>query len=470
MTTARHEFRVLSGVHADARCAIAEQASVGSDAAGDIVLSDAGVPRSVQLRMHGEKWSLAANDADAAPDLTLNEPAQLGEVWVTVSRPEDPWPLVPSVAVSAGTVASVAGAKVDVAAAARDSAAPAAPAAAATSAPSLAGKPVDPAVLAATGTGTTHSPPPRRRGRFIVPLALALLVLAIAIALFVALLPGPPPAPVVAVDPRAAALEQSVAAVEKALDALGMRPALQVTRGPGGVVVVSGWVRDRAEQDRVSGALARIWPMPAMRVNNREEVAGSAQALLRPYSYKYEASMSADGSLAVRGVASDAAQRQRALNMLSSQLPGIQVDGMRVVLAQQVSDELYGMLENAGLNQVKLMWQTDRLEATTTGLTPAQQARLREMIDRFNPRFMNIVSMPPVTPEAVAVAKAAAAPPVATTVPFRIQSVIGGAQPFLVLGDGTKLVPGGTYKRYRLASIDADRIVFDQPHTAVVPR
>jgi len=261
-----------------------------------------------------------------------------------------------------------------------------------------------------------------------------------------------------------------VAAVEQALDSLGMRPALQVTRGPGGVVIVTGWVRDRAEQDRVSGALARVWPMPAMRVNNRAEVAGSAQALLRPYSYRYEASMGADGSLAVRGVASDAAQRQRALNMLSSQLPGVQVDGMRVVLAQQVSDELYGMLENAGLTQVKLMWQTDRLEASTTGLTPAQQLRLREMIDRFNPRFMNIVALPALPPEQIAQVKAAAAPPVATTVPFRIQSVIGGPQPFLVLGDGTKLVPGGTYRRYRLASIESNRIVFDQPHAAVVPR
>lgn len=458
--TARHEFRVLSGVHADARCAIDEQAVVGSDAAGDIVLSDAGVPHSAQVRVSGEKWGLAANDANAAPDLSLSQPAKLGDVWVTVSHPDDPWPLVPAapVAIMANVGDTPDGAP------ALDAGTPAT-----ATASSLAGKPVDPAVLVATGAASTP-PPPRRRGRFIVPLALALLVLAIAVALFVALLPGTPPTPVAEVDPRAAALDKSVAAVEQALDSLGMRPALQVTRGPGGVVIVTGWVRDRAEQDRVSGALARVWPMPAMRVNNREEVAGSAQALLRPYSYKYEASMSADGSLAVRGVASDAAQRQRALNMLSSQLPGVQVDGMRVVLAQQVSDELYGMLENAGLTQVKLMWQTDRLEASTTGLTPAQQLRLREMIDRFNPRFMNIVALPALPPEQIAQVKAAAAPPVATTVPFRIQSVIGGPQPFLVLGDGTKLVPGGTYRRYRLASIESNRIVFDQPHAAVVPR
>jgi type III secretion protein D len=182
--------------------------------------------------------------------------------------------------------------------------------------------------------------------------------------------------------------------------------------------------------------------------------------------------MGSDGSLAIRGVASDAAQRQRALTMLRSQLPGITVDGMYIVLAQQVSDELYALLENAGLTKVRLLWQTDRLQASTDGLTPDQQARLREMIERFNPRFMNIVALPTVTPAEVAVARAAALapPPVASTVPFRIQSVIGGPQPFLVLGDGTKLVPGGTYKRYRLASIEAGRIVFDQPHAVVMPR
>jgi type III secretion protein D len=468
--SARHEFRVLSGVHADARCEISADLSVGSDAAGDIVLSDAGVPRSVLLRVAGEKWSLAAdaaNDADAAPDLALSQPVQLGEIWVTVSHPEDPWPLVPATAAAPKAAAAVAAAVSDKDAKPEPAAATPAPAPT-TPAASLAGKPVDPAVLAATGTAA----PQKKRGRFIVPLALALMVLAIVIALLFALLPGTPPVVVATVDPRAAALDKSVAAIEQALDKLGMRPALQVSRGEGGVVVVSGWVRDRAEQDRVAGALSQVWPMPAMRVNNRAEVADSAQALLRPYSYKYAASMDAEGNLAVRGVASDAAQRQRAINMLSSQLPGIKVDGMRIVLAQQVSDELYAMLENAGLTQVKLMWQTDRLEASTAGLTPAQQARLREMIDRFNPRFMNIVALPTVTPEEVAVAKAAAVapPPVASTVPFRIQSVIGGPQPFLVLGDGTKLVPGGTYRRYRLASIEAGRIVFDQPHATVVPR
>jgi len=462
--SARHEFRVLTGVHADARCPIEADARVGSDAAGDIVLSDAGVPRSVQLRVHGEKWSLAANDADAGPDLSLSEPAQLGDVWVTVSRPEDPWPLVPAAVVTGAATPVVGTVQADAASdAAMQASSP-------TLSQDLAGKPVDPAVLAATGTVAT--PPPRRRGRFLVPLALALMVLAIAIALLVALLPGRQPMVQAAtVDPRAAELEKSVIVIEQALDGLGMRPGLKVSRGPGGVVVVSGWVRDRAEQDRVAGALARIWPMPAMRVYNRAEVADSAQALLRPYSYKYAVNMGADGSLAVSGVASDAAQRERALTMLRSQLPDITVDGMRIVLAQQVSDALYAQLENAGMTQVKLMWQTDRLEASTDGLTPVQQARLREMIERFNPRFMNIVALPPMPPQTVAaVAAAAAPPPVATTVPFRIQSVIGGPQPFLVLGDGSKLVPGGTYKRYRLASIDASRIVFDQPHAVVVAR
>ncbi|QEI08274.1 EscD/YscD/HrpQ family type III secretion system inner membrane ring protein [Pigmentiphaga aceris] len=467
--SARHEFRVLSGVHADARCAIEADARVGSDAAGDIVLSDAGVPRSAHLRVSGEKWSLAANDADAAPDLSLSQPVQLGDVWVTVSRPDDPWPVVP-VAVSATASAAVA-AGIMGTEQANETSAPQTEAPSPATPQDLAGKPVDPAILAATGTATeAATPPPRRRGRLLVPLALLLMVLAIAVALGVALLPNQPQAKVATVDPRAAALEQSVAAIEKALDSLGMRPALQVSRGAGGVVTVTGWVRDRAEQDRVAGALARIWPMPAMRVNNREEVADSAQALLRPYSYRYAASMGADGSLAVSGVASDAAQRERALTMLRSQLPGINVDGMRIVLAQQVSDTLYAQLENAGLTQVRLMWQTDRLEASTEGLTPVQLARLREMIERFNPRFMNIVALPALPPQAAAVVAAAAAPPVATTVPFRIQSVVGGPQPFLVLGDGSKLVPGGTYKRYRLASIEAGRIVFDQPHAAVVAR
>ena len=86
------------------------------------------------------------------------------------------------------------------------------------------------------------------------------------------------------------------------------------------------------------------------------------------------------------------------------------------------------------------------------------------MIEEFNPTHLRVATLLPATP--------AAAPrrAVATTVPFAIRSVMGGAQPFVVLGDGTKLVPGGTYRQYRLVSIDNGKVTFDGPTYAVVSR
>ncbi|WZB66636.1 hypothetical protein WJ971_00645 [Achromobacter xylosoxidans] len=54
--------------------------------------------------------------------------------------------------------------------------------------------------------------------------------------------------------------------------------------------------------------------------------------------------------------------------------------------------------------------------------------------------------------------------------PFVIRSVVGGAQPFVVLEDGSKLLVGGVYRKYRLVAVENTRIIFEGPRTAIVTR
>jgi len=55
-------------------------------------------------------------------------------------------------------------------------------------------------------------------------------------------------------------------------------------------------------------------------------------------------------------------------------------------------------------------------------------------------------------------------------VPFGILSVVGGDTPFIVLEDGQKLLVGGTYRNYRLISIEDNQLTFDGPRPAIVLR
>ena len=65
---------------------------------------------------------------------------------------------------------------------------------------------------------------------------------------------------------------------------------------------------------------------------------------------------------------------------------------------------------------------------------------------------------------------AASASPAADSVPFVIRSVVGGPQPFIVLEDGSKLLVGGVYRKYRLVAVENTRIIFEGPRSAIVTR
>ncbi|WYX61161.1 EscD/YscD/HrpQ family type III secretion system periplasmic domain-containing protein [Achromobacter xylosoxidans] len=133
--------------------------------------------------------------------------------------------------------------------------------------------------------------------------------------------------------------------------------------------------------------------------------------------------------------------------------------GNDIALAQQVSDTLSSRLVDAGLSGVTLTWKPDHLEIAAGALDDDQQARLQETLDDFNKSHLGVARL-----------AAASATAAADSVPFVIRSVVGGAQPFVVLEDGSKLLVGGVYRKYRLVAVENTRIIFEGPRTAIVTR
>ena len=435
------ELRVLSGVHRDARCLVADGSLVGADPACDIVLADDGMgPRAARVRIGEGGWDLALDDAAPAqqPATPFNRPVPLGPVWITVARRGDPWTNAPD--------------------AANDALAPAA--AEAEAAPG----PVPPASAdEATRPQERRPPPPaplrRKRDSWPMLLGLGAVVLTIIVAIFLALMPQSTASRAPQVDPRLAAAEKSVGQISAIFERMGLASRLHVSMARNGMVTVSGWVRNAAEQDAVAAALSQVWPMPAMRISNEDDVVRTARGALRAFNVRYEPRYEGDGRLVVAGIASSARERASALDALRAQLPGMTVLGNDIALTQQLSDTLSSELVDAGLSGITLTWKPDHLEIAAGALDDEQQARLRDVLDDFNQSHLGVARL-----------AAASAAPTADSVPFVIRSVVGGAQPFIVLEDGSKLLVGGVYRKYRLVAVENTRIIFEGPRTAIVTR
>ncbi|BEG77742.1 type III secretion system inner membrane ring subunit SctD [Achromobacter xylosoxidans] len=448
------ELRVLSGLHRDARCLAADGAVLGADPACDIVLADDGMgPRAARLRIGETGWDLATDDgapADPAggqPRTPFNRPVPLGPVWITVARRGDPWANPPDAANDA------LGGGAAVAAAADDAAAPSVALAAA------APNPDEERLLERRLPLPPIQGRRRKRDSWPVLLGLAAVVLTVVVAIFLAWMPQSTASRAPQVDPRLAAAEKSVGQISAVFERMGLASRLHVSMARDGVVTVSGWVRNAAEQDAVAAALSQIWPMPAMRISNEDAAVRTASTALRAFNVRYEPRYEGDGRLIVAGIASSARERASALDALRAQLPGMTVLGNDIALTQQVSDTLSSRLVDAGLSGVTLTWKPDHLEIAAGALDDDQQARLQETLDDFNKSHLGVARL-----------AAASATAAADSVPFVIRSVVGGAQPFVVLEDGSKLLVGGVYRKYRLVAVENTRIIFEGPRTAIVTR
>lgn len=444
------ELRVLSGLHEGACCEIAHGAVIGADLGCDIVLADEGLgAREAQVCLDTSGWHLSAT-TDAPPSRNafgFNQPLQLGPIWITVARREDPWVAPP---MDAGAGSGMTKKPEPEMEPGSDDAAPEPHAADESS--------TDAPVAAAIAASDTAA---ARRPRRVWPVAVGLfsVVASIMLAIALALVPGAGGTQPAGEDSGRIAVEQSMARIAAVIERLGLASRVRVSLSDNGLATVSGWVRDTAEQDELATALAQVWPMPAMRISNQAEVVQVAQAALSGFSIRYEVKAGEDGKLALRGIANSPAEGNAALEALRSQVPGMTVADVDIRLAADVSSAFAALLREAQMDRVSLDWQGDRLAVVPGRLGMQQRQKLLGLAEAFNAEHLGVVQV--ILPPANAVAD---------TVPFGIRSVIGGEQAYLVLSDGTKLLPGGVYRDYRLVSIEADRIVFDGEQRASVPR
>jgi type III secretion protein D len=431
MTSQHYELRVLQGIHEEARCAVEDGASIGSDPACDIVLSDEGIaPLAGHLYFQSEGWSLHSSENNTNISTPWNQAISLGAAWITVAAEGAPWIFVPSEQSTNGSSAS------------------------ADLENRLESVEEENPLYETLHTPKNEIKQTRSWPTVILFLAISLVILSAIVLFIVSDNPSSPNN-----STSSSSSEQSLGKISAALERLGVSSSLHVTLSKTGNVTVSGWAKDRAQYEAIASAMAQIWPMPALRISLESEAIMAARATLQRFSVKYDPLYQGNGRLEITGVASSARERATALDAVRAQLPGMTIFGNAIELSQEVGDQLSKKLSSLGIYGVTLTWYPGHLTVQPPSLDEAQSELLEKTITEFNERYWNLAQL-----------GAEPSPTIADSVPFEIRSVIGGPQPFIVLADGSKLLVGGTYKRYQLIAVEDSRIIFDGPRRAIVTR
>jgi type III secretion protein D len=490
------ELRVLSGCHAGARAPLAEALRIGAGDDCDLIVSDMVLPPGAQGWLHatGGHWKVlaqprpagAANDAagpGAAGDAWVPPTAwggvvRLGGIAITVSAPHASWQALPvGEAVAAAPVAPAATAEAEPAPA-QELALP--DGADATPAPRETPAPV---VVDAAAPAAAAPPPPVARARswhpaWVVGAALCVLLLGV----FVSLLTGRGPAPAAPAAATAAPApadparqQQMLRGIQRAVAAVDPALRLQIDPLPDGRARVSGWVPGIEQLDRLAEGLATVRPTPVLAVRTAPELLDDLMVVGNATGAPLRFELPGAGRVKALGAVLTATERDRVLSQLRERLPpGIElVDALRV--AEQQGPAILEWLRVAGFGTASANWDAQAQQfALALDIEPGRRPALESLLARdgtplsgiaFTLRVRETAQAAAAPAGSVALVHASVAP-----LPFRIRGVVGGPAPYVVLGDGSKLQPGGQRAGWRLAGIEPDRLVFEGPRRLVVSR
>lgn len=513
--SAQAELRVLTGLHAGARAPVAGGERVGAGDGCDLILTDLGLPGDVGawIQLAVGRWSVRSAPHGAEPAAQEAAPAwvaeqawgavaYLGQVAITVSEADAPWQaaspnraprdaVTPAQHAAKSTAPRTAGADATASPVGAGAAGLSARAQEAQRAiappPGVGGQGQAQAVVTAgeaegagSGAAPVRPPSPQVRARWLPALVIGAALAALLLSVFWSLLKGQgaqrAAAEAVPSETRAVEAERQqrlLREIQLAVARVDPGLRLRVETLPAGGARVSGWVADIAQLDRLAEGLAGIRPPPALSVRTASDLMDDLVDAGGPEAQALRFELLGEGRVRAHGLVLSPGERDKVLALVRARVPqGIEiVDGLRVAAAQ--GSAVQEWLRTAGFAGAEARWDGNQM-VIGLDIGGQERNRLESLLARaatplagipFVLRAREVARAPAVVSVPAAPAHASAAP-----LPFSIRSVVGGEVPYIVLGDGSKLQPGGRRAGWRLVAVESDRIVFDGPRPLVVRR
>lgn len=428
------ELRILSGTHAGARVLLPEFAQVlGSAAESDLIVSDEGVQARHALLAPQDGGSVRVEWLGEASEPIVIAPGHgfwLGPVQVGIDRIDAPWRTdLPMILVPHEATAPDGLAQADV-------------------------------QPAGVQSAVAHTPNEQARPRSRTGLAWG-----VAAVLLAGLAGGwlwgwqqaaptaPPVAPLVAAQRFVS--PQQVADTVATL-ALTGQVRIDVEPGRGPVVRASFLTDEQAEA--LALALSRLSPRPGLRLVSQQDVQSAVSDVLQLQAGRDGAPLKArylgDGRFRIEGRVADRAARESLLARLAQAAPDARGFESALRTDAEAAIAMLDELHALGIDQVSGHWadgilqmkvrvepaDVPRWERALMAAAARHELRFRAILDLAPPRVAKLEPLPP-------------APP--------IRSIVGGAQPYVMLADGNKLMVDGRTGPWRLVQVAANAVVFE---------
>lgn len=448
MSTATLELRVLMGLQAGARMGVGEGRYVlGSGGSADIMLSGPWMEEqhaaltieSGRARIAPLMGGVNNNDGTEITEETDLAPGQAVDcdgVWISVAKPDAPWPDVSEV-LARRVVAGSSRA----AAAAPEGAAPAA-AAAPKKAPEKA---------------PAQDKRERPRAAMLVPLAAAAFLLLVTGGwLWRSTSADPPKAVAAAAKPDPAAALG--AGLESRIAQLGMRDRLAARRSASGWTIV-GIVADEAERGNVRAAFANA-PV-AMRVHTEEEIASVVAGLIARSGMPMKFELIGGGRAKLTLAAPNVESAEQVAQSFRDELGGAREIETEFLTPAGVIPSLQDMVARAGLgSRIRLAPvgpSSPHILAQGT-LGNAELERWNQVQAEFARKHGDFVKVQ------------SGMTRLSPTMPFTVRAVLDGASPQVITSEGHRILEGGTLRGYRLVAVRENELLFDGAEKVSIAR
>lgn len=308
--------------------------------------------------------------------------------------------------------------------------------------------------------------PPKRR-RKIVWTALSACVLVGLLALF---LLGrrndagvsPPSPEAVSAD---AVFEARKARIVAILERLNMLDRARVERQANGSLVVDAALISDAEYEELAAELAQLNPRPGLRVSDENTLIEAVRDALAERAPGAKADYLGSGRFRLSGRIGSESERDELLQALTTAFPAVRAFESALLTPSMMAERLVQMLQDNEVTVLGHAW-SDETFSVDVNVAPSRLLLLKQTLTRVETEYGQWLKF------VVRIqGEGAEKPPVQTaSLPFKIQGVVGGETPYIVLPGNEKVVPGGSVGKWRLVEVAPDHLVFDGPQRLVVSR
>ena len=249
-----------------------------------------------------------------------------------------------------------------------------------------------------------------------------------------------------------------LAAVEQAIQALGLKARVTISEGPGGLPMVRATLLDDEAYESLAMALSQITPRPGLEVTTEQQLVSAVRDQVQLHAADLKTKIVSThlgaGKFRLTGNLADALERDTLLARLKESLPPVVTLESALTLPEDLATSMLAELRDAKVADIEGNWRDGRL-VLGIRLEPTAVPQWEQLLERvarkYSVPFSATLSMKSSNPR----------PGVLATLPFRLQAVVSGETPYVVLGGGDKVMLQGRTQGWQLVSIDKDSVVFE---------